>query len=74
MANKKTYTREFKEEAISLAYKNGNVSETARSLVYTTVYFGGGKRSWRTISKKPFRVRAIARMNNYGSYNGRING
>lgn len=32
MASKKTYTREFKEEAVSLAQKNGNISETARSL------------------------------------------
>jgi transposase len=32
MASKKAYTREFKEEAVSLADKNGNVSETARSL------------------------------------------
>lgn len=32
MASKKSYTREFKEEAVSLANKNGNVSETARSL------------------------------------------
>lgn len=32
MTNKKTYTREFKEEAVRLAQQNGNTSETARSL------------------------------------------
>lgn len=32
MANKKTYTKEFKEEAVRLAQQNGNISETARNL------------------------------------------
>lgn len=32
MASKKIYTKEFKEEAVSLVHKNGNVSEIARSL------------------------------------------
>lgn len=32
MANKKTYTNEFKEEAVRLAQQNGNLSETARKL------------------------------------------
>jgi transposase len=32
MTNKKTYTREFKEEAVRLAQQNDNTSETARSL------------------------------------------
>jgi transposase len=32
MAGKKSYTREFKEEAVRLARQNGNSSETARSL------------------------------------------
>ena len=32
MASKKTYTKEFKEEAVRLARQNGNTSETARNL------------------------------------------
>jgi transposase len=32
MASKKTYTKEFKEEAVRLAQQNGNTSETARNL------------------------------------------
>lgn len=32
MSIKKTYTREFKEQAVQLAQKNGNISETARNL------------------------------------------
>ncbi len=32
MASKKTYTKEFKEEAVRLARQNGNVTETARNL------------------------------------------
>ncbi len=32
MASKKTYTKEFKEEAVQLAQKSGNTSETARNL------------------------------------------
>ncbi len=32
MASKKTYTKEFKEEAVQLAQKSGNTSETARKL------------------------------------------
>jgi transposase len=32
MASKKTYTREFREEAVRLAQQNGNTSETARNL------------------------------------------
>jgi transposase len=32
MASKKTYTKEFKEEAVRLAQKSGNTSETARNL------------------------------------------
>jgi transposase len=45
MSNKKkTYTKEFKEEAVRLAQKNGNISETARSLgLHDSVL-----RRWRT--------------------------
>ena len=32
MANKKSYTKEFKKEAVRLAQQNGNSSETARNL------------------------------------------
>jgi len=32
MASKKTYTKEFKEEAVRLAQQNSNTSETARNL------------------------------------------
>jgi transposase len=32
MPTKKTYTREFKEQAVQLAQKNGNISETAQNL------------------------------------------
>jgi transposase-like protein len=32
MASKKSYTKEFKEEAVRLAQQNGNTSETARNL------------------------------------------
>jgi transposase len=32
MPTKKTYTKEFKEQAVQLAQKNGNISETARNL------------------------------------------
>lgn len=32
MAVKKSYTKEFKEEAVRLAQQNGNTSETARNL------------------------------------------
>jgi transposase len=32
MPTKKIYTKEFKEQAVPLAQKNGNISETARSL------------------------------------------
>jgi transposase len=32
MSTKKTYTREFKEEAVRLARQSGNTSETARNL------------------------------------------
>jgi transposase len=32
MARKKTYTKEFKQEAVRLAQQNGNVTETARRL------------------------------------------
>ncbi len=32
MVNKKSYTKEFKEEAVRLAQQNGNTSETARNL------------------------------------------
>lgn len=32
MATKKTYSREFKEEAVRLAQKNGNQTQTAQDL------------------------------------------
>ncbi len=32
MASKKSYTKEFKEEAVRLAQQNGNTSETAHNL------------------------------------------
>jgi transposase len=32
MATRKTYSREFKEEAVRLAQQNGNQSQTARDL------------------------------------------
>lgn len=32
MATKKTYSREFKEEAVQLAQKNGNQTQTAQDL------------------------------------------
>lgn len=32
MTNRKTYTKEFKEEAVRLAQQNRNVMETARNL------------------------------------------
>ncbi len=32
MSNRKTYSKEFKEEAVRLAQQNGNVTETARNL------------------------------------------
>jgi transposase len=32
MPTKKIYSKEFKEQAVQLAQKNGNISETARSL------------------------------------------
>jgi hypothetical protein len=74
MASKKTYTREFKEEAVSLANKMGMSVRQPVVWVYTTVFFGSGRRNWRITRRKPFRVRAIAMMKNYGSYSGRING
>jgi transposase-like protein len=79
MASKKTYTREFKEEALSLAHKNGNITETAPRLglhesILMRVFLGGGRKSWRITRRKPFRVRDIARMKNYGSYSRRISG
>ncbi len=52
MASKKTYTKEFKEEAVRLAQQNGNVTETACNLglqdrIWSTRVCSGAGRSNR---------------------------
>ena len=54
MSSKKTYTREFKEEAVSLANKNGNVSETARSLGLHDSILGRWKKELEDNQEKAF--------------------
>ncbi len=56
MASKKTYTKEFKEEAVRLARQNGNVTETARNLGLQLSVLRRWKKELADHGEKPFRV------------------
>jgi transposase len=54
MTNKKTYTREFKEETVRLAQQNGYIIETARSLGVHDSILGPWKKELEDHQEKAF--------------------
>jgi transposase-like protein len=70
MASKKTYTREFREEAVRLAQQNGNTSETARNLGLQLSVLRRRKKEPENHGEKPFRARDTLMTKNYASYRG----
>jgi transposase len=72
MSNRKTYSKEFKEESVRLAQQNWNVTETARNLGLQQSVLRRWKKEFNQDGEKadlrcsgwagPFRARAIRRM------------
>lgn len=54
MSTKKTYTREFKEEAVRLAQQSKNTSETARNLGVPSSVLGRWKKELVQDGEKAF--------------------
>jgi transposase len=54
MSNRKTYSKEFKEEAVRLAQQNGNVTETARNLGLQQSVLRRWKKEFNQVGEKAF--------------------
>jgi transposase len=54
MSNRKTYSKEFKEEAVRLAQQNGNVTETARNLGLQQSVLRRWKKEFNQAGEKAF--------------------
>ena len=83
MSSRKNYSREFKEEAVQLAQKNGNQTQTAQDLGIHLSVLRRWKKELEIDGQQadlrcsgwagPFREKAIQRMKNFACCKKKIN-